>query len=228
MQKMIRDMKEEEKITESMSKQKPSKKPMQLKGTESDKKPTKPTKSSMSAKSPKSETKQKKTRSSSDDSDSNVSSMSSKSVMLVNPNLENILGKKNQSSQESTQSKINSNQPVKPPQLKRLMEQPKPKSDSESESADSDSEDFSSQSTKSTKSTRSSDRRQITLNLDDKLRQLKQSSNVTPLKMMNKTEAEKDIAFESISFGKKSDGSGSSRTGKRGRPKKAMKLKFGE
>lgn len=200
MQKMLRDMNNEEKITESVSKQKRSKKPMQLKGTDSNKKST-----------PKSTPKSPKSQKQVDnDTDSNISTASSKSVMLVNPNLENILGNKKQPTLPPKQN----NKPIDPPQLKRLVEKSSNSSD-ESESS------ISTQSSKSSK-------KQIVLNLDDKLKQLKQSNNVTPLKMMNRNEVDKDIAFESISFGKRSDGSGSSRTGKRGRPKKSMKVSLGD
>jgi hypothetical protein len=84
-------------------------------------------------------------------------------------------------------------------------------------------------STASSSSKKSSEKKQIMLNLDDKIKQIKQSNNTSALKMMGKGDIERNITLESISFGKKSnksDGSGGS--GKKGRPKKTLKIDLGE
>ena len=192
MQKKLHDMRQEEKLLESFNKSKKSEaKPKQLKGTESDK-PVKRQLAPKSAEKPKVVSKIVDSDSESESSES--SDVSSVSTMSVNPNLENILGKK-----------------------------PQPKSKLSERSV-------STVSSPSKKSSKSSEKKQIMLNLDDKLKQIKQSSNTSALKMMGKGgDTERNITLESISFGKKSnksDGSGSS--GKRGRPKKTLKIGLGE
>jgi hypothetical protein len=83
-----------------------------------------------------------------------------------------------------------------------------------------------SSSEKTTESS-SSKKKGIKINLDNELTRM---NNIIPIKKMNRDEAEKNITYESISFGKKSNISNESgSTGKkRGRPaKNSMKIKVG-